>query len=349
MTNKKLHIDEEDFTRYLENKMTGSERNAFEKELQKQPFDAEAFEGLNTILPEDLKNDLNEIKAKIKPRKQKNYLKYWAAAASVLLVVSAGIIWIQVKDQNMVSEMAEVKTIDNREILHEKSNIITEPSQLKNETEETTYQEVIPPIEKKQETTEIAETAVVENKAHQKLATKKRVTIHGVSQPAATDESLTIVDNNLDTNKTENTNEKNGFAQQNKKAKSNRAENYQILYDEPISSGVGAPIAAPAPHREIADSKAHPFGGFENYDIYLNSTALIPENYDAKKAVVKIKFIVDSTGLISEFQNRNSADTLLFSKAKEIILNGPKWSPEIKNGKPLNSTVKLKIVFRKVE
>jgi hypothetical protein len=51
--------------------------------------------------------------------------------------------------------------------------------------------------------------------------------------------------------------------------------------------------------------------------------------------------------VISDFANKNDADSFLFAKAKEIILNGPKWSPEIKNGKRLDSSVKLKIVFRK--
>ena len=340
MTSKKLHINEEEFNRYLENKMTSTERNTFERELQKHPFETDALEGLNTISPENIRNDLNEIKAKIEPQRR-NCFRCFAAAASILLVISAGIVWMEVKDQNTVLEMAETKSIETQEKLHQKLDIIAEPSQLNKEIEKTTYSEEIPQIKDKQETTEIAETTVIQGEPRQKSAAKKTVMISGISQQPEPD------DDNLDTGKYGDINEKNSFEQQEKKAKSNQIENHQILHDSPISAVVGAPIAAPPPPKEIVDSKAHPFGGFDNYEIYLNSTALIPENYNAKKAVVKIKFEIDSEGLISDFQNRNSTDTLLFSKAKEIILNGPKWSPEIKDGKQLDSTVKLKIVFRK--
>lgn len=343
MTNKKLHINEEDFTRYLENKMTGTERNVFEKELQKHPFETEALEGFNTISAKNIQNDLNEIKAKIKPRKQRNNFRYWAAAASVLLVVSAGVIWMQVKDQNTVSEMAETKTIEKQEKVQEKSDRISEPFQLNKEIEKTTYSEVIPQIESEPETSVITEKVNVEDIPRQSSTHKKSRTVKQVAQPAKHKKAV-VSDVVSNTDKTENI----SFARTERKAKNQiETEEYQVLDNAPVGAVVAAPIAAPPAVIEIADSKALPNGGFDNFDTYLDSTVLLPGNYNKKKAVVKIKFKIDSEGLISDFQNRNSADTLLFSKAKKIIKNGPKWSPKIKNEKRLDSTVKLKIVFRK--
>ncbi|MEN8118078.1 MAG: hypothetical protein ABFS16_13930, partial [Bacteroidota bacterium] len=65
MTREKLHISEEDFRRYLKNEMTENERNTFEKELQKNPFEAEALEGFEAVPSANIKNNLAELKEKI--------------------------------------------------------------------------------------------------------------------------------------------------------------------------------------------------------------------------------------------------------------------------------------------
>ncbi len=342
MTNKRLHINDEDFAQYLENKMTDTERNAFEKELQKHPFETEAMEGFEAISPENIQKDLNEIRAKIKPQ-QRNCFRCFAAAASILLVISAGIVWMEVKDQNTVLEMAETINIEEQKKTQEKSDRITEPSQLKKEIEKATYSEVIPQIEEKQETSALAEALVVEDEPHQKSANKKSKTVKQIAQPTEYKNAV-VSDVAPDADKTENI----SFARTERKAKNQiETEEYQVLDDALVGAVVAAPIAPPPAVIEMADSKALPNGGFDNFNTYLDSIALLPENYDKKKAVVKIGFKIDSQGVISDFQNKNDADTLLFAETKEIILNGPKWSPEIKNGKRLDSTVKLKVVFRK--
>jgi hypothetical protein len=115
MTNKKQHISEEDFQRYLENKMTDAERNAFERELQKHPFEAEALEGMQEISSEELISDLHKLKSKIKTGKRKTRYSYWAAAATILLLVSTGILWFQLKDKSPIPEITESKTIQKQE------------------------------------------------------------------------------------------------------------------------------------------------------------------------------------------------------------------------------------------
>lgn len=342
MTNKKLHINEEDFARYLENKMTNTERSSFEKELQKYPFEAEAMEGFEATSSENTQKDLNEIRAKIKPQRRNCFICF-AAAASVLLVVTAGIVWMEVKDQNTVLEMAETKNIEKQEKVQEKSDRITESSQLNKEIEKTEYSEVIPQIEEKQKTSALAEALVVEDIPRQSSAQKKSRTVKQVAQP--TEHKKAAVSNVVpDADKTGNI----SFARTERKEKNQiETEEYQVLDDAPVGAVVAAPNAAPPAVKEMADSKTLPNGGFDNFNTYLDSIALLPENYDKKKAVVKIEFKIDSQGVISDFRNKNDADTLLFAKTKEIIINGPKWSPEIKNGKRLDSRVKLKVVFRK--
>ena len=60
--NKNTSKKSRDFLRYLRDEMTGEEKNSFEKELQKDPFAEEAFEGFESVTPEEIKNDLADLK-----------------------------------------------------------------------------------------------------------------------------------------------------------------------------------------------------------------------------------------------------------------------------------------------
>jgi len=109
MTKGKPHIDESTFRRYLNDEMTNAERNAFEKELQKDPFAAEALEGFELLSTQNLEQDLNELKTRIQTPKKKKRTPYFAAAATILLLVAAGVIWMQLDKQDPVPKMTENK------------------------------------------------------------------------------------------------------------------------------------------------------------------------------------------------------------------------------------------------
>jgi hypothetical protein len=88
----------EDFLRYTQDQMSEEERNAFERSIQQDPFDAEALEGLSSITPEEARAELaglhDQIQKRIaRPSKTKqNTRAMWyrvAAAVTVLLVVSS--------------------------------------------------------------------------------------------------------------------------------------------------------------------------------------------------------------------------------------------------------------------
>ncbi len=88
----------EDFLRYSQDQMSEEERNAFERSLQQDPFDAEALEGLSLITPEEASVDLAGLKDQIQMRTARqsqtklNTRTMWyriAAAVAVLLVVTS--------------------------------------------------------------------------------------------------------------------------------------------------------------------------------------------------------------------------------------------------------------------
>ncbi|MGQ8336675.1 carboxypeptidase-like regulatory domain-containing protein [Sunxiuqinia sp. A32] len=115
MKGDKKHISSEDFQRYLNNQMTDAERNAFERMLQKYPFEAEALEGLQQISPMDLSNDLKDISEKIAPKKRRNS-GWYRAAAILLLLITVGVSWFVLNEQPPVQELAESKKIEKTEV-----------------------------------------------------------------------------------------------------------------------------------------------------------------------------------------------------------------------------------------
>jgi outer membrane biosynthesis protein TonB len=88
----------EDFLRYSQDQMSEEERNAFERSLLLDPFDAEALEGLSSITPEEATADLARLQDKVRRRTTKRIetsrttRTMWyrvAAAVAVLLVVTS--------------------------------------------------------------------------------------------------------------------------------------------------------------------------------------------------------------------------------------------------------------------
>lgn len=114
MSRNKNHIDKELFRRYLSDEMTDAQRNAFEKELQKNSFEAEAMDGFENVSSAKFENDLNELSKKISSKKTKSRMPYFAAAATILLLITSGIIWMQLNRQQPIQKVSEV-TIDKAE------------------------------------------------------------------------------------------------------------------------------------------------------------------------------------------------------------------------------------------
>ena len=87
-----------DFLRYHGKEMTSKERNAFERNLQRDPFASEASEGFESIDPSRAKNDLLRIRKQIKRRISGKPKVIWysiAASVALLMILSSLFIFIQ--------------------------------------------------------------------------------------------------------------------------------------------------------------------------------------------------------------------------------------------------------------
>jgi len=378
MTSKNSHISKESFSRYLENQMSDHEQNLFERELQSNPFEAEALEGFQGFDSNQIQKDLNELKTKINPKKRKNQYRYWAAAASFLLIVTSGLIWFQLNEKSPIPEMAEIITVQKQEqklvatdiqtnsVLENKTiqtppledniNLETESKQKNNEGFQATKSKGIfsskPPglPENKENEEKIAtqnsinkDIDIGEIKGGQ---TQAVVTESFISQPKGS--STNLIDKNVQniSNVRPTISERVSFNA------IRTAENFPDSFAE-------APIEEALPeityHKDAkktsllikTDSKVQPEIGMTEFKEYLKNNAILPNNFSKRKKTIRLLLKIDTNGRIFEIQNQNNADSLIFKKAKEIILSGSKWHPEIKNGILVNSQVEIKIVFKK--
>ena len=127
MKGNNRHIDFEAIRRYWADEMTPEERNAFEKELQKDPFLAEAFEGMEQLSPEEMAQHIRELSPQVASPKKNDKFRVAAAAASVLILVSIGILWFQIQKENSVPKVTQAEKIESPSEVQEKEPITVQP------------------------------------------------------------------------------------------------------------------------------------------------------------------------------------------------------------------------------
>lgn len=90
MSGDRHHISSEaEYRRYLEGSMSAKERHAFEKKMLDDDFESEAMDGLSTLKPEELAEDLDSLKARLNARGgRKSVPLLWRAAAVVTLLAA---------------------------------------------------------------------------------------------------------------------------------------------------------------------------------------------------------------------------------------------------------------------
>lgn len=131
--NKKTDLS--DFLRYTGNEMTGRERNAFEKELQKDPFAEEAAEGFSGISPDEALKDITKLNKTLKSginRRQRVIYYRIAASVAVLMVISSIFIFTNRKNNTLVNDEIALNTTTTLEIPESKA--ISEPEKPASET-----------------------------------------------------------------------------------------------------------------------------------------------------------------------------------------------------------------------
>ncbi len=115
------------FLRYNRGEMRGQERNAFEKELQKDPFTEEAAEGFESVNPKEAFSDMALLQKRLKSRtaQRKNFI-YFRIAASVAVLVLISTVYLLVERDRPDKSLTD-KSIQSVPIQIARNNPLKEP------------------------------------------------------------------------------------------------------------------------------------------------------------------------------------------------------------------------------
>ena len=343
--NKKAEL--RDLFRYLKEKMTGRERHAFERELQKDPFSNEAFEGFSEISPEESEADLERLERQIKSRSsRRNRLLYFRIAASVTVLMILSSVYLFIGRNKPSDEPARYSTnIVPFDIPESKSIKEPQPSPQKDILAETGRQ-----AERKIVTPEAQERPGEEISAERTASlTAKKTEITPMTEAKEDD---IIVDE-----------VKMAAAAPADKLEYAEPEIIKSVNDtvttalnQIVAVGYGSDkrsrvAAAGAASKSESVSAGYlrpaPINGQKSFDNYIEKNIRKPLSFiNGQRIDVVVSFLVKTTGEIDSIKVITSPGEEFSEEAIRLIKEGPVWKPAVRNGVIIDDKVRFNIVFK---
>lgn len=342
--NKYDKPDSAGFIRYLKGEMTESERNSFERELQKNPFAQEAMDGVETIPARDVYHDLVLLQQKISRRRNRiSRVTYYRIAASiaVLMIISSV---FYVVDRSKSSEQPSLPGY--REVPLEIAK--AEPVR-KAEADKEREPEISPPETSLQKRTMPAVENADENKEMVHRETIKPEKMEPQREIQLPDKRNAV-------------SEMPALAEGAEAAQPYAAVRSQVRSDSGVTTGeVGheqveieitkTGFKNRVNVREYSDSAGYsppqPLNGMDAYEKYISEHINRPDpETTGQRVVVVAVFKILTNGSPDSVMIIRSPDKRFSEEALRVIRSGPAWKPAMRNGKPIEDEVSLRIVFR---
>ncbi len=324
----------DDLLRYLAGEMTNSERNAFEKELQRDPFAEDAAEGLSLIDSEEVRLDLEQLDVLVSAKPVRKMRMFYSGVAAVLLVLVISSVLFFRTGRDTTSEIAMMAG-------EEKTEIKTSPL---SETEPFTSDKgAALPVDtvKLIAAAETAEKKISEPAAERVISRTEDTTraVGGVQNlKISTDPEIKRID-----------------------------EVVVVAYGEQRKAAVAATLPTKAIDRLAADvslkggiaeliprdSTGDPFytpplpaGGFAEFQEYLNKNMRQPlAEETATEKIVEIDLPVSATGEKATPIIIKSPGEAFTAEAKRLLSGGPQWIPATRHDTAISDTVRIRIKF----
>lgn len=327
--NKNIDNQAEEIIRYLEDKMTAAERNAFEKKLQSDPFLAEAVEGYSIIDSVEVEDDIYELKKKLRSRtRRRSTLLYRIAAAVVVLFGISSLLLVKNlrrEDlkiaENRSIESGETPQLPVPELIREKSVIGEEKSTGKQELKEL-------PAEK--EIAELIEISVDSVTDKTMLAEK--------GEPAMAEKAdmvkVLAVEEEPAKLKEARAAERVAGVTARKETVVKKVSMNEVVADQEAAISISR--------------EAQAVVGEDKYNRYLEDEQVYPAGYQKLGRVeVILELIIEEDGSIGKIEIQESPDKPFSDEAIRLIKDGPLWLPAIKDGEAVKDTVLLEVIFKK--
>lgn len=333
--------------RYLDQKMTDRERYEFERTLELDPFLADAFDGISNLKSGEIDKDLRQIDF-IKGKKVKNLSPaVYIALAALLLGLIVAFLVLQLPEKQTIEadsapknstsskqtnslirkELSEFNFLsykDSASILtDEKDSIYTETDQLDKQSTADVPKKVVK-TDDKQKITESTRNTEIEALPSKVAAAKHNLTSPDIALP-----ELDVVNDNI-------VREEANSETTPQQSVDTDEERAVVGYNEVMTRRVGV------------NANPQPLGGTDLFNTYLANNTRYPGGVEnPKRETLRIQFKVSVTGDPKDFSvSRAPANEAFSREAIRLIKDGPRWSPAIKDGIPVESEVTLRITFK---
>jgi TonB family protein len=348
MTDKKGHNEGlETLLRYLKDQLSNKERYDFERELEREPFLAEAFEGLSEHDPLSIERDLKNMDVVGGKRKAgKRLLLPLSIAAGFALIILA-VFWIVNSENDRKQPIAEDVTV--KETIPVIDSISKEVDSVLADTSETKFfiaeaemaaKEIVkaqpvvdkPVVDKKKKT--IGPTKVVEQDAIEKMDASVAVKPQSTTISAQLQGIMAVKaagDFEPDADSVEESLQEAVMSNTEAGATPSSVESKKVELNK----------------RPGVNASPEPLGGNALFREYLSENLKYPsEAESAGRETVRLTFKITELGEPFGFEIIRSPGKAFSEEAIRVIKEGPKWSPEVKDGIPVEGEVSLRIVFR---
>lgn len=328
------------FMKYREDKMTESERNAFERELQTDPFAEEAMEGFESITANEARHDINLLRKRLGASKSsgRRYLYYSAAASVAMIAVLSTVIFLITREKpSMV--LSENDTV--KEIIE-----IARPGTITRSISAGTG--TTPDPAGRKEAQIIAENAAPVTSEPVSANVKEMQTISADNDMLR--DSPALKKAYVDTGIAKDERKFTSIAIRSKADAEFVAlhDTSALAMDEVVFVDYGKSLrggdTATTPEGYLPPE---PVPGRTEFNKYLEENIKRPGGEtEGQRVVVVAGFTVDRNGSVDSIRIIRSPSDSYSEEAIRLIKEGPRWKPAMENGKRIDEEVRIRIVFR---
>ena len=307
-----------DFLRYKWKKMTDRQRNAFERDLQKDPFAEEASEGLEGIDPSVAEKDVAGLRKQLNKRTIRKQRVLWyriAASVAVLMILSSILVIIE---RSQPPEQLSYTPVNQQS---KDLQTLNEQPTIENQAPAAVPAEKKPEIKKEKIAVENQERMRVAEAAEpdQVFAAEKAISAKAAQIRKTSDTAMGI-----------------------------KSDSSTTDLSEIVVVGYGARAAGDEAEEAVNEyNPPRPVNGRADFDKYIRDNIRRPDTTSAgQRVVVVLNFKINTDGKIDSIRIIRSPGKNFSDEAIRLIREGPEWKPAEENGKTISDEVRIRIVFK---
>jgi len=379
MSDRKKHRTANEYLQYLKGDLSNQERHSIERELEADPFEMEAMEGLKMLTTDQAEVDILTLHTRLRKRlRRKRKIAWYSAAASIASLLIIGTVFLRIYDLNpeiaqeplnegvyapAQSESTE-GVVPDKTITEEGSE---EPAKdLSKGPEEGPVED---PAESAADAAEIQTTETPLTVTRDAKAPISEAPEATVPTPEAKAEAVYLEEDILKKEAGRKASRRSDRLSQpavarpeamQKKALS-QEESAQIdtpqLYEVvALDQGIQPMTVSAEDYSETKmDEKengrstpARPAEGFKEFKQYIEENIQFPDvETTASRVTVILRFTVKPSGEISDIIALRSPGQPFTQEATRLIMDGPSWNPASDENGHIEEIIRIRIVFKK--